>query len=987
MLEDLYDRIAEIAETMRRARDREIGTHVLIGAGCSKSAGIPLASELISEIRDKYPARCRDLPESTKNLYGLCMSQLLGNERRDLINPHIQRAKMNWAHIALAQMMKMGFVDRVLTVNFDSLIQQSCTLVGLQPAIYDFGAAPFDEFSRLVDPSVIYLHGQSYGFVILNTDEETEQHGRKLIPVLRDTLNRAPLLAVGYSGNADGIFSVIEREYARREAFYWVGSGECPAHANRFFEDHNHRHCRYVGGADADFFLFKLAEALGCWPPKIFANPVEHILELIEPIIPFPLDTDAPKGHDILAKTRRDLAVLKAEFERRKTPSIESTILTGTSSDVAKLAPTTTAGRKKLSKSERAVLAAALIGEGRKIAAQAAMASDSDRVPILDTALDKFREAIRIQRDSISAKGALMRHLIERGRLTPTDQSSKYYQEAISQAVKSEARGATNAVIYQNWCWALIDLSQQTPGEDGLRLLREAVERGAKATQVDPKSAACFSAWCWALIDLGRRTPSEDGVRLLQEAVERGTKAAEIDQKSSGAFSAWAWALIDLARRTPGENCIRLLREAVEHGAKAAEIDQKGFHAFSAWCWGLIELGRRTAGENGARLLREAVERTAQAARIGQNNSGAFTAWAWALIDLSRRTPGEDGIRLLREAVERSTKAAEIGKRTPSAYSAWCWALIDLGRRSPGDDGVALLREAVERGARAAKIDQKSSYAFSNWCWTLIELGRRISGESGVRFLREAVKRGAQAAEIDQNSHALSAWCSALIEIGRRTPGEHGIRLLREAFECGKKANDLDPFHWEAFTNCGVVSLELGRRLDNHQMIADARKDLDRGLSIHNTSAAAHRYIGSCILLEVSQQAPALRKASIEEAIDFFANAEKLRTGVIDGLCAWARAIMKLATEEPQPNSDLTNILVRADQKLKEVESIYPDRTAYERAIFAAISNDEIGCRHHLKDALKNGQIPIAMDLANDLDFRRFNDAAWFKDIASRVPK
>src|SRR6202030_3634183 len=101
MLDDLYDRIPEIAETIRRARDRETATHVLIGAGCSKSAGIPLASELIQEIRKKYPNRCRDLPVQAKNLYGLCMAQLLANERRDLINPHIQRAKMNWAHIAL----------------------------------------------------------------------------------------------------------------------------------------------------------------------------------------------------------------------------------------------------------------------------------------------------------------------------------------------------------------------------------------------------------------------------------------------------------------------------------------------------------------------------------------------------------------------------------------------------------------------------------------------------------------------------------------------------------------------------------------------------------------------------------------------------------------------------------------------------------------------------------------------------------------------
>lgn len=262
MLDQLYEQVTEIAETMRRAKDRGIGTHILIGAGCSKSAGIPLAGELIKEARAKYPARCKELPSAAKNLYGLCMARLTSNERRDLINPHIGNAKMNWAHIALAQLIKNGFVDRVLSVNFDPLVPRGCSLVGLHPAIYDFGAAPFEDLSRLVSPAVIYLHGQSYGFVVLNTDEETEKHAVKIAPVLRDTLNRAPLLAVGYSGGADAISSTIQREYTRREAFYWIDRNECPLETRAFFSRENHTHCKFVPNAEADNFMLLLSREL-----------------------------------------------------------------------------------------------------------------------------------------------------------------------------------------------------------------------------------------------------------------------------------------------------------------------------------------------------------------------------------------------------------------------------------------------------------------------------------------------------------------------------------------------------------------------------------------------------------------------------------------------------------------------------------------------------------------------------------------------------
>jgi hypothetical protein len=92
--------IDEIADTLRSARDRGKPAHILFGAGCSKAAGIPLASEIVVKIRELYPGRWQGLAEPDQQKYGACMKLLSPNERRDLLAPYLVKASINWAHRA-----------------------------------------------------------------------------------------------------------------------------------------------------------------------------------------------------------------------------------------------------------------------------------------------------------------------------------------------------------------------------------------------------------------------------------------------------------------------------------------------------------------------------------------------------------------------------------------------------------------------------------------------------------------------------------------------------------------------------------------------------------------------------------------------------------------------------------------------------------------------------------------------------------------------
>src|SRR5436305_1585736 len=174
--------VVDIKETLQNAKIADRGATLLIGAGCSASAGIPLASEFVGLIRDKFPARWNRLGNSD---YAQNMALLADGERRDLLGPRIDKGRVNWAHMAIAQLMKHGYVSRILTTNFDPLMIQACAIAGIFPAVYDLASSSIFKPDQVRDPSVFYLHGQRLGFVMLNTEEQVRGHFETLTPVFQ----------------------------------------------------------------------------------------------------------------------------------------------------------------------------------------------------------------------------------------------------------------------------------------------------------------------------------------------------------------------------------------------------------------------------------------------------------------------------------------------------------------------------------------------------------------------------------------------------------------------------------------------------------------------------------------------------------------------------------------------------------------------------------------------------------------------------------
>lgn len=203
----------------------------------------------------------------------------------------VNAAKTNWAHVAIAQLMKHGYVGRVLTTNFDPLIQRATALVGTFPAVYDLASGPRFVEHFVAPQAVFHLHGQYSGFVLLNTPDAMAKHAEVLQPVFEAIGAGQPWLIAGYSGRNDPVFDQLARFGQFEYNAYWVNYFDEPLepHVENLLSTSRSAHL--VNGYDADTFFIHLARELECFPPEFLGMPFQHMLQRLETLTDWPLET------------------------------------------------------------------------------------------------------------------------------------------------------------------------------------------------------------------------------------------------------------------------------------------------------------------------------------------------------------------------------------------------------------------------------------------------------------------------------------------------------------------------------------------------------------------------------------------------------------------------------------------------------------------------------------------------------------------------
>ncbi|MDP7902663.1 hypothetical protein QWI44_18605, partial [Acinetobacter pittii] len=271
--------LKHLAASLQDAK-KEGGAILLVGEGISVSAGIPPAQKLMQMAIENFPNYFTEeeqelAQEGLSQLqYNNIMTKLSNVKRKELFkwfiegneDKEIEKAKLNFAHIAIAELLKQGYFSRVLTVNFDPLLIHACYMVGMYPfpAIYDLGAMGKVNAELLHDPSIVYLNGQHVGFVQRNTTDQLEAHKETLTQIVRSTGCSKTWVVAGYSGENDPLMDALNELRPYNNWLYWLEYNEqvLQKESHHFLE--NDEECKVIYGCDADRTFIEIADALNC---------------------------------------------------------------------------------------------------------------------------------------------------------------------------------------------------------------------------------------------------------------------------------------------------------------------------------------------------------------------------------------------------------------------------------------------------------------------------------------------------------------------------------------------------------------------------------------------------------------------------------------------------------------------------------------------------------------------------------------------------
>jgi len=395
--------IEELVEHLQHVKDHGKKCSLLIGAGCSVTAGVPAAQGFVDLIKTRYASSYAKAPEKT---YGACMKQLRENVRRDLVANHIDKASLNWAHVGIAQLVANKYVDRIYTTNFDPLILRACALVNQYPAVYDFAAATDFVPDMVPTPAVFYLHGQRSGFKLLNTTEEMEKHAELIRPVFQKAGEGRMWIVVGYSGENDPLVTRLV-ESPHEYGIYWVGYKDNePAESVRKTLNFDGENRSWLPGYDADRFFADLATRLGCFPPDLMGRPFSHLARTLEQLPPFELSSGAG-DYDPLRKAKEQVGQAINKYEAQgETPTgttasdASAMLMAGQYDEIIELRPEYESGKAP---NLQEPLAWAYVMQGYVLSEQAETKTGAEADRLLVQAVEKYAEALRIKPDTHEA--------------------------------------------------------------------------------------------------------------------------------------------------------------------------------------------------------------------------------------------------------------------------------------------------------------------------------------------------------------------------------------------------------------------------------------------------------------------------------------------------------------------------------------------------------------------------------------------------------
>ncbi len=280
-----------------------------------------MASEIVENILDRYKRN----PEVNKIVsaddditYPALMECLTPSERNKLLKEYIDNAKINVTHIYLAQLMNQGYIDYVLTVNFDNLMLRALALYNEFPPTYDMAILKDLTTTTFKKKSVVYLHGQHHGLWLLNTPEELKKV-QEIIPPILNSIKDRLWIFIGYSGE-DPIFRQIVKLGRFDKGLYWVSYYDNIPNETVCEEllEKDNTNSFLIKGYDADSFMIKLNNELELSQPLIIEKPFTSLKISLENIVDIEDKEHFKRVRERLEIVKQQVNTAIEQFEKGK---------------------------------------------------------------------------------------------------------------------------------------------------------------------------------------------------------------------------------------------------------------------------------------------------------------------------------------------------------------------------------------------------------------------------------------------------------------------------------------------------------------------------------------------------------------------------------------------------------------------------------------------------------------------------------------------
>ena len=243
---------------------------IMLGSGVSSAAGIPtgwaITLDLVKKLAITQGEQCNDDPENWyRDKYGQApsYSQILDqlaktpSDRREVLSEYIGGKQPTAAHRAIASLVADGYINVIITTNFDRMLEQALRAANVEPAIL----STLDQVKSAIPLSqskctIFKVHGDYLDTRIRNTEDELEVYPEEFDDLLDRIIDEYGLVVCGWSTEWDpALRSAFDRATTRRFATYWTRFGNVSSGAKALID---RREAEVIQIDDADSFFSDL---------------------------------------------------------------------------------------------------------------------------------------------------------------------------------------------------------------------------------------------------------------------------------------------------------------------------------------------------------------------------------------------------------------------------------------------------------------------------------------------------------------------------------------------------------------------------------------------------------------------------------------------------------------------------------------------------------------------------------------------------------